>query len=159
MSDNIALYEKQKAADEARAQEQAMKDAEQRRIQTEKDTKKNEFLQALRLVEELEYQQDNAQSLVQDAITKLPLVSGDPEQQAFADRLQAAIQRISTLPTEDEWNAAQEQERAAQEQAQIQADHQAQMQQNQLQSALDREKFKWNNLEYYGPGGRPDYDK
>ncbi|WP_455650399.1 transglycosylase domain-containing protein [Enterocloster citroniae] len=159
MSDTIALYEKQKAADEARAQEQAMKDAEQRRIQTEKDTKKNEFLQALRLVEELEYQQDNAQSLVQDAITKLPLVSGDPEQQAFADRLQAAIQRISTLPTEDEWNAAQEQERAAQEQAQIQADHQAQMQQNQLQSALDREKFKWNNLEYYGPGGRPDYDK
>ena len=159
MSDTIALYEKQKAADEARAQEQAMKDAEQRRIQTEKATKKNEFLQALRLVEELEYQQDNAQSLVQDAITKLPLVSGDPEQQAFADRLQAAIQRISTLPTEDEWNAAQEQERAAQEQAQIQADHQAQMQQNQLQSALDREKFKWNNLEYYGPGGRPDYDK
>ena len=86
-------------------------------------------------------------------------MSGDPEQQSFADRLQAAIQRISTLPTEDEWNAAQEQERAAQEQAQIQADHQAQMQQNQLQSALDREKFKWNNLEYYGPGGRPDYDK
>ena len=36
---------------------------------------------------------------------------------------------------------------------------QAQMQQNQLKSTLDREKFKWNNMEYYGPGGRPENDK
>lgn len=159
MSDTIALYEKQKAVDAARAQEQAMKDAEEQRKQAEKETKKNEFLQALRVVEELEYQQPDAQALVQDAISKLPLVAGDPQQQAYADRLQAAISRITTLPTEEEWVAAQAQKKAAEEQAQQQAAQQAQMQQNQLQSALEKERFKWNNLEYYGPGGRPENDK
>ena len=58
-------------------------------------------------VEELEYQQKNAQDLVQDAIGKLSLVAGDPEQQALSDRLQAAITRISGLPTEEQWNASQ----------------------------------------------------
>ena len=74
MSDTIALYEKQKAIDAAKAQEKAMKDAEEQRRQAEKDTRKNEFLQALQTVEALEYQQPNAQALVQDAIAKLPLV-------------------------------------------------------------------------------------
>ena len=136
-----------------------MKDAEEQRRQAEKDTRKNEFLQALQAVEELEYQQPNAQTLVQDAITKLPLVAGDPEQQALADRLQSAISRITTLPTEEEWVAAQAAKQAAEEQAQREALQQAQMQQNQLKSTLDREKFKWNNMEYYGPGGRPENDK
>lgn len=103
----------------------------------------------------LEYQQPNAQTLVQDAITKLPLVAGDPEQQALADRLQSAISRITTLPTQEEWVAAQAAKQAAEEQAQREALQQAQMQQNQLKSTLDREKFKWNNMEYYGrEGGR-----
>lgn len=159
MADTIALYEKQKAVDAAHAREQAMKDAEEQRKQAEKATKKNEFLQALRVVEELEYQQSNAQSLVQDAIGKLTLVAGDPEQQTLADRLQAAISRVSTLPTEEEWGAAQAQKKAAEEQAQREAQQQAQIQQNQLESTLEKERFKWNNLEYYGPGGRPENDK
>ena len=54
MSDTIALYEKQKAIDAAKAQEKAMKDAEEQRRQAEKDTRKNEFLQALQTVEALE---------------------------------------------------------------------------------------------------------
>ena len=37
-----------------------------------------------------------------------------------------------------------------------QAEQQVQVQQNQLRSSLNSEKFKWNNMEYYGPGGRPD---
>ena len=159
MSDTIALYEKQKAIDAAKAQEKAMKDAEEQRRQAEKDTRKNEFLQALQTVEALEYQQPNAQALVQDAIAKLPLVAGDPQQQALADRLQNAISRISTLPTQDEWTASQAAKQAAEEQAQQEAQQQAQIQQNQLRSTLDRDKFKWNNLEYYGPGGRPENDK
>ena len=110
-------------------------------------------------MEALEYQQPNAQALVQDAIAKLPLVAGDPQQQALADRLQNAISRISTLPTQDEWTASQAAKQAAEEQAQQEAQQQAQIQQNQLRSTLDREKFKWNNLEYYGPGGRPENDK
>ena len=64
-------------------------------------------------MEELEYQQKNAQDLVQDAIGKLSLVAGDPEQQALSDRLQAAITRISGLPTEEQWNASQAESRAS----------------------------------------------
>ena len=66
-------------------------------------------------MEELEYQQKNAQDLVQDAIGKLSLVAGDPEQQALSDRLQAAITRISGLPTEEQWNASQAESRASEE--------------------------------------------
>ena len=156
MGDTIALYEKQKAIDDARAREAAQKQAEENRKQAEKDAKKNEFLQALEAVEELEYQQKNAQELVQDAISRLSLVAGDPDQQALSDRLQAAITRISGLPTEDQWNASQAESRAAEEAAMKQAEQQVQVQQNQLRSSLNSEKLKWNNMEYYGPGGRPD---
>ena len=156
MGDTIALYEKQKAIDDARAREAAQKQAEENRKQAEKDAKKNEFLQALEAVEELEYQQKNAQDLVQDAISRLSLVAGDPDQQALSNRLQAAITRISGLPTEDQWNAAQAESRAAEEAAMKQAEQQVQVQQNQLRSSLNSEKLKWNNMEYYGPGGRPD---
>ena len=158
MGDTIALYEKQKAIDDARAREAAQKQAEENRKQAEKDAKKNEFLQALEAVEELEYQQKNAQELVQDAISKLSLVAGDPDQQALSDRLQAAITRISGLPTEDQWNASQAESRAAEEAAMKQAEQQVQVQQNQLRSSLNSEKLKWNNMEYYGPGGRGDYE-
>ncbi len=156
MGDTIALYEKQKAIDDARVREEAEKQAEENRKQAEKDIRKKEFLQALQAVEELKYQQRDAQDLVQDAIGKLSLVAGDPEQQALSDRLQAAIRRISTLPTEDQWNASQAESRAAEEAAMKQAEQQVQVQQNQLRSSLNSEKFKWNNMEYYGPGGRPD---
>ena len=54
MSDTIIMYEKQRAVDASKAQEQAEKDAEKRREELEKQTRKNEFLQALAAVEELE---------------------------------------------------------------------------------------------------------
>ena len=156
MSDTIAMYEKQKAIDDARARKQAEKDALESRKQAEKETRKNEFLQALLAVEELTYQQKDAQNLAEDAIGKLSLIAGDPEQQALTDRLQTAITRISTLPTEAEWNASQAESQAADEAADRQADQQVQIQQNRLRTSLNSEKFKWNNMEYYGPGGRAD---
>lgn len=156
MADTIAMYEKQKAVEESKAQVQAEKDAEEQRKKEEAETRKNEFLQALEAVEELEYQRSDAEQLVQDAIDKLPLVAGDPEQSTLAARLQTAISRISSLPTEEQWKAqeAQEESQAAQEESQ--AREQAALQQNQLRASLNREKFKWNNMEQYGPGGRPD---
>ena len=52
--------------------------------------------------------------------------------------------------------SGQAESRAAEEAAMKQAEQQVQVQQNQLRSSLNSEKFKWNNMEYYGPGGRPD---
>lgn len=156
MSDTIAMYEEQKAIEESRAQEEAQEAAQESREALEKETRKNEFLQALTAVEELEYQQPNASALIQDAISKLSLVADDPQQQEYANRLNAAITRVSTLPTAQEWQAsqaAQESSRAAQE---SQAQAQVQVQQQRLEETLRREQYKWNNMEIYGPGGRGD---
>ncbi len=155
MSDTISMYEEQKKKEAEKAQEEARKAAEQKRLADEKATKKNQFLQALAAVEELEYQQANAQALAQDAIDKLSLIAGDEEESSLSARLQTAISRISTLPTETEWNQRQEQEKAQQTQESQQAQQQVQAQQSRLESYLSRESSKWNNMEQYGPGGRP----
>ena len=103
MGDEIRRYEEQKAAEEKKAREEAAKEAEKQRLEEDKATKKNSFLLALETVEELEYQREDAERLVNDAIDKLSLIAGDPEADALSDRLQTAISRISTLPTAEDW--------------------------------------------------------
>lgn len=68
-------------------------------------------MQALERIENLEYQETDAEDQVSDAIDKLSLVAGDDEEASLSARLQAAISRITTLPTESEWNAAQAEKR------------------------------------------------
>ena len=46
------------------------------------------------------------ESLVQNAINKLSLVETYEEAASYKERLQKAIDRIATLPTESEWQAA-----------------------------------------------------
>ena len=156
MGDEIRRYEEQKAAEEKKAREEAAKEAEKQRLEEDKATKKNSFLLALETVEELEYQREDAERLVNDAIDKLSLIAGDPEADALSDRLQTAISRISTLPTAEEWEKLQAQE--AQQEAKKEQEAQLEIQSSQarLRSSLSRERFKWNNMEYYGPGGRGD---
>ena len=156
MGDEIRRYEEQKAAEEKKAREEAAKEAEKQRLEEDKATKKNSFLLALETVEELEYQREDAERLVNDAIDKLSLIAGDPEADALSDRLQTAISRISTLPTAEEWEKLQAQE--AEQEAKKEQETQLEIQSSQarLRSSLSRERFKWNNMEYYGPGGRGD---
>lgn len=111
MSDEISRYEAVQAEEKKQAQEQAAKDAEAKRAQEEKAVKKQTFMQALERIENLEYQETDAEDLVSDAIDKLSLVAGDDEEASLSARLQAAISRITTLPTESEWNAAQAEKR------------------------------------------------
>ena len=156
MDDEIRRYEEQKAAEEKKAREEAAKEAEKQRLEEDKATKKNAFLLALETVEELEYQREDAESLVNDAIDKLSLITGDPEADALSDRLQTAISRISTLPTAEEWEKLQAQEAQQEAKKEQQAQMEIQSSQARLRSSLNRECFKWNNMEYYGPGGRGD---
>ena len=65
-----------------KAREEAAKEAEKQRLEEDKATKKNSFLLALETVEELEYQREDAERLVNDAIDKLSLIAGDPEADA-----------------------------------------------------------------------------
>lgn len=154
MSDTIAMYEKQKAVEEERARKKAEEEAKKERERLKKETEKNEFLQALTALEELEYQQENAQDLAQDAISKLSLVAGDPQEQSYSSRLNAAITRISTLPTAKEWEEKKAKEAAEQAAKESAAQKQVEGQQSRLESTLNREQYKWNDLESYGPGGR-----
>ena len=156
MEDEIRRYEEQKAAEEKKAREEAAKEAEKQRLEEDKATKKNSFLLALETVEEMEYQREDAESLVNDAIDKLSLIAGDPEADALSDRLQTAIRRISTLPTAEEWEKLQAQEAQQEAKKEQQAQLEIQSSQARLRSSLSRERFKWNNMEYYGPGGRGD---
>ena len=156
MGDEIRRYEEQKAAEEKKAREEAAKEAEKQRLEEDKATKKNSFLLALETVEELEYQREDAERLVNDAIDKLSLIAGDPEANALSDRLQTAISRISTLPTAEEWEKLQAQEAEQETKKEQEAQLEIQSSQARLRSSLSRERFKWNNMEYYGPGGRGD---
>lgn len=156
MGDEIRRYEEQKAAEEKKAREEAAKEAEKQRLEEDKATKKNSFLLALETVEELEYQREDAERLVNDAIDKLSLIAGDPEADALSDRLQTAISRISTLPTAEEWEQRQAQEAEQEAKKEQEAQLEIQSSQARLRSSLSRERFKWNNMEYYGPGGRGD---
>lgn len=156
MGDEIRRYEEQKAAEEKKAREEAAKEAEKQRLEEDKATKKNNFLLALETVEELEYQREDAERLVNDAIDKLSLIAGDPEADALSDRLQTAISRISTLPTAEEWEKLQAQEAEQEAKKEQEAQLEIQSSQARLRSSLSRERFKWNNMEYYGPGGRGD---
>ncbi len=156
MGDEIRRYEEQKAAEEKKAREEAAKEAEKQRLEEDKATKKNSFLLALETVEELEYQREDAERLVNDAIDKLSLIAGDPEADALSDRLQTAISRISTLPIAEEWEKLQAQEAEQETKKEQEAQLEIQSSQARLRSSLSRERFKWNNMEYYGPGGRGD---
>ncbi len=156
MGDEIRRYEEQKAAEEKKAREEAAKEAEKQRLEEDKVTKKNSFLLALETVEELEYQREDSERLVNDAIDKLSLIAGDPEANALSDRLQTAISRISTLPTAEEWEKLQAQEAEQEAKKEQEAQLEIQSSQARLRSSLSRERFKWNNMEYYGPGGRGD---
>lgn len=156
MGDEIRRYEEQKAAEEKKAREEAAKEAEKQRLEEDKATKKNSFLLTLETVEELEYQREDAERLVNDAIDKLSLIAGDPEADALSDRLQTAISRISTLPTAEEWEKLQAQEAEQEAKKEQEAQLEIQSSQARLRSSLSRERFKWNNMEYYGPGGRGD---
>ena len=144
MQDTISLYEAQKAKEKAEAQKKAEEDAVTARKNQEIQTRKNTFLSALRDVENLEYQSSDAESLVQNAISKLSLVETYEEAASYSERLQKAIDRVSTLPTEAEWQAAQRQKEAAEAESQAAEQQQIGLEQQSLRSYLNQAKRSWN---------------
>ena len=148
MDETIALYEIQRAREEAKAQERAEEEAVKRREILEIETRKNEFLTALQNVEALEYQAPNARELITTAINKLPLIADYQEAESYTQRLNTAITRISTLPTAEEWQKTKDARQAAKDQDQQALQQQLSLQQQRLEATLNREQLKWNtNIE------------
>ncbi len=155
MQDTITLYEEQKAKEKAEAQKKAEEDAVTARKNEEILTRKNTFLSALGDVEALEYQSSDAESLVQDAINKLSLVETYDEAASYKERLQKAIDRIATLPTEREWQAEQQQKAAAEAESQAADQKQISLEQQSLKSYLNQAKRNWttwSTQDSSGPG-------
>ena len=162
MQDTITLYEAQKAKEKAEAQKKAEEDAITARKNQEIQTRKNTFLSALRDVENLEYQSSDAESLVQNAINKLSLVETYEEAASYKERLQKAIDRIATLPTESEWHAAKQAEEEAKAASQAADQQQIGLEQQSLRSYLNQAKRSWNTWTSQpsaapeaGPGSAP----
>ena len=162
MQDTITLYEAQKAKEKAEAQKKAEEDAITARKNQEIQTSKNTFLSALRDVENLEYQSSDAESLVQNAINKLSLVETYEEAASYKERLQKAIDRIATLPTESEWQAAKQAEEEAKAASQAADQQQIGLEQQSLRSYLNQAKRSWNTWTSQpsaapeaGPGSAP----
>lgn len=162
MQDTITLYEAQKAKEKAEAQKKAEEDAITARKNQEIQPRKNTFLSALRDVENLEYQSSDAESLVQNAINKLSLVETYEEAASYKERLQKAIDRIATLPTESEWQAAKQAEEEAKAASQAADQQQIGLEQQSLRSYLNQAKRSWNTWTSQpspapeaGPGSAP----
>lgn len=144
MQQTIALYEQKQERDRAAAQKKAEEKAEKQRAALEIQTRKNEFLDALTAVEELEYQAPNAQELAQNAINKLSLVENYSEAAAYSQRLDTAIKRIATLPSNEEWQRKLAEQQAAEAAEAAEVQKQIEDQQLQLKSILNQEKDSWN---------------
>ena len=143
MKDTIALYEVQKAKEKAEAQKKAEEEAITTRKNLEIQTRKNTFLSALRDVENLEYQSEDAENIAQNAIDKLSLVESYEEAASYKERLQKAIDRIATLPTEDEWEAEQEKKEEAEVAAQAANEQKIGLEQQSLRNYLSQAKRSW----------------
>jgi penicillin-binding protein 1A len=143
MQSTIDLYEKQKSRENAEAQQKAEEAAEKRRADLEVQTRKNEFLTALRDVEELEYQSPDAESLIRTAISKLSLVDSYGEVNTYKERLDAAIRRVATLPNAEDWAKQQAVKQSVEDSQNAALQEQIQKDQQQLDFTLNREKSKW----------------
>lgn len=154
MKDTIDRYEQQKAREKADAQKKAEEDAVKKRKELEVETRRQDFLTALEDVENLEYQAPNASSLIQTAINKLPEVQDLDKAKEYSDRLNAAIARVSTLPTAAQWQNMQAQKEREEAAKQAQDQQQIGGEQTKLEQSLRQESRKWNtnNAQTTGPG-------
>ncbi len=144
MGESIRVYEeKQELLEQQqlrKAEEQAAADRKNQEIQDRIAS----FETALQMLEDMKYQSSDAESLVNTAIAKLGELYGYADTESYRTRLDAAIRRIRSLPTQAQWDA-QEAQRKADAILQGSKDQQA------LYQTLTAEKRYWNT-QSYGPG-------
>ena len=144
MGEAIRIYEEKQELLEKqelkKAEEQAALDRKNQEIQDRIDS----FEAALQLLEGMKYQSAEADSLVTTAISKLGDLYGYAETDSYRARLDAAIRRIRSLPTQAQWDAQEAQKKAD-------ALSQGSRDQQTLYQTYLAEKRYWNT-QSYGPG-------
>ncbi len=145
MNGAIQAYEDQQALLQQQERRKADEQAEINRKQQEIQDRITAFETALAMLEDMKYQSSDADSLVTTALTKLNELYGYTDTAAYRTRLENAIKRIRSLPTEDQWNTYQAQQRSA-------AVSQGAREQQELYQLYRTERYYWNQPQSYGPG-------
>jgi len=144
MGESIRIYEEKQELLEKqelrKAEEQAAIDRKNHEIQD----RITSFETILQMLEEMKYQSSDAETLVTTAISKLGELYGYADTESYRTRLDAAIRRVRSLPTEAQWNAQEAQKTAD-------AIAQGAKEQQELYQTLTAEKRYWNTPSY-GPG-------
>ena len=147
MGEALRVYEEHQALLEKSELQKAEEQAALDRKQQEIENRIGSFETALGMLENMQYQSLDAENLVTTAINKLGDLYGYTDAEPYRIRLDAAIRRIRSLPTEEEWNAQEEQQKAN-------AISQGVIEQQTLYQTYLSEQRYWNNNQVYGPGGR-----
>lgn len=140
MADSIRVYDGQQELEREQARRQADQQAELLRKEEETRIRVETFETALQMVESIQYRSADANTLITTAIEKLGDLYGYTETATYRARLEAAIERIRNLPTRNQWNAYQAQQKAKDQQ--------------ELYRLYQTEQYYWTDTPSQGPGVR-----
>ncbi len=154
MSDSIDKYLEVKAEESRQQQSKDASRAEESREESIKKVNKDSFLQALDTLENLEYQDETTEDLIQDAVDKLQYCENYSEAYSYASDLQSAISRARALPYKAEYDEKQ----SASEAASRAAKQNLEQQISGLQQSLEAGAASGNAGSGNGPKADPDAD-
>lgn len=108
MQDAIKIYEESKA-EESRAEESLKAEEADQKVQKEAiDLRTKDFRDKLKVLQDMEYQQEDKNELIESAAKALEKLTDLDEYDDLFKQLQDAEKRIETLPTPEEWKVIQE---------------------------------------------------
>ncbi len=146
MAEAIRIYDEKQQLIQQQERQKADEEAKRNREQQEIQDRIHGFETALQMLEDMKYRSADADSLVTTAITKLGELYGYTDTEAYRTRLEQAIKRIQTLPSESQWSTHQAQEKSS-------AVSRGAAEQQELYRLYQTERYYWNQPQSYGPGG------
>ena len=147
MTEALRIYDENQKLLKQQERQKADEEAVLNRQQQEIQDRIHGFETALQMLEDMKYRSSDVDSLVTTAITKLGELYGYTDTDAYRVRLENAIKRIQTLPTETQWNSYQAQEKSG-------AASQGAREQQELYRLYQTERYYWNRPQSYEPGGK-----
>lgn len=116
LGDTLSLWKEQQAREEAKQQEIRESEAAESLAAEEKEINRKALDDAIAAIYDAEYQSAELTELVNDAIDKLELVSGEPDETAYAEKINDAIRYTATLPQKAQWEQSEDADRLRRQQ-------------------------------------------
>ncbi|MCI8886628.1 MAG: hypothetical protein HFG70_00935 [Hungatella sp.] len=145
MSESIRVYEEKQALLKQQERRKADQQAEINRKNQEIQDRITAFETVLGMLEAMNYRSSDTDTLITTAIAKLGELYGYTDTTAYQTRLENAIRRVRTLPSESQWNSYEAQEKSN-------ALTQGARQQQDLYRLYQTERYYWSDIPSYGPG-------